>query len=238
MERMNRLAALLEAEGLSCPPGFGEKLLAFEKQLLETNRVMNLTAITDPEEMLIKHYWDSIVPLTRGMIPAGSRVVDVGCGAGFPSLPLKLAAPELDLTLLDSLQKRLRFLDGVIESLGLEGIRTLHLRAEDAGRQAALRAGFDIAVARAVAELSRLAEYCLPLVKKGGALIAYKGAAAEEELLRAQNALSLLGGQVEELFSYTLPGGGERRAVILIRKVRETPGKYPRAPKQIKDRPL
>ena len=234
---LETLLAGLPELGLTLRGDQAETLCAFGRALLEQNRVMNLTAITDPAEVARLHFLDSLALLTAADF-AGKSVVDVGCGAGFPSLPLKLAAPELDLTLLDSLQKRLRFLDGVIESLGLEGIRTLHLRAEDAGRQAALRAGFDIAVARAVAELSRLAEYCLPLVKKGGALIAYKGAAAEEELLRAQNALSLLGGQVEELFSYTLPGGGERRAVILIRKVRETPGKSPRAPKQIKDRPL
>lgn len=238
MERMNRLIALLEQENIECPADLGEKLLQFEEQLLETNRVMNLTAITDPEEMMKKHYWDSIYPLSKGIFPENAKVVDVGCGAGFPSLPLKLAAPHLDMTLLDSLNKRLHFLDGVIAGLKLKNIRTLHMRAEDAGRSPQLRGSFDIAVSRAVAELSKLLEYCLPLVKKGGALIAYKGATADEELERAQNAIRLLGGKTEQVFHYTLPGEEDRRAIIVIRKVNDTPKQYPRQPKQIKDKPL
>ncbi len=238
MERMNRLVALLEQEKIVCPADLGEKLLEFEEQLLETNKVMNLTAITEPEEMMKKHYWDSIYPLSKGIFPEGAKVVDVGCGAGFPSLPLKLAAPHLDMTLLDSLNKRLNFLDGVIGNLGLQKIRTLHMRAEDAGRKPELRASFDIAVSRAVAELSKLLEYCLPLVKKGGALIAYKGATADEELERAQNAIRILGGKVEEVFHYTLPGEEDKRAIIVIRKVNDTPKAYPRNPKNIKDKPL
>ena len=235
---MNRLTALLAQEKLDCPADLGEKLLAFEERLLETNQVMNLTAITEPEEMMKKHYWDSIFPLSKGIFPQGAKVVDVGCGAGFPSLPLKLAAPHLDMTLLDSLNKRLGFLDGVIKDLNLSAIRTLHMRAEDAGRSPAHRGQYDIAVSRAVAELSKLLEYCLPLVKKGGALIAYKGATADEELERAQNAIRILGGKVEEVFHYTLPDEEDKRAIIVIRKVNDTPKAYPRNPKNIKDKPL
>jgi len=238
MERMKRLIGLLEQENIDCPADLATRLLAFEERLLETNKVMNLTAITEPEEMMKKHYWDSIFPLSKGIFPEGAKVVDVGCGAGFPSLPLKLAAPHLDMTLLDSLQKRLTFLDGVIADLELKEIRTLHLRAEDAGRDPAQRASYDIAVSRAVAELSKLLEYCLPLVKKGGALIAYKGATADEELERAQNAIRILGGKVEEVFHYTLPDEEDKRAIIVIRKVNDTPKQYPRQPKQIKDKPL
>ncbi len=238
MERMNRLIGLLEQEKIACPADLGEKLLAFEERLLETNKVMNLTAITEPEEMMKKHYWDSIYPLSKGIFPEGAKVVDVGCGAGFPSLPLKLAAPHLDMTLLDSLQKRLNFLDGVIDALDLKDIRTLHLRAEDAGRKPEQRASYDIAVSRAVAELSKLLEYCLPLVKKGGALIAYKGATADEELERAKNAIRILGGKTEQVFHYTLPGEEDKRAIIVIRKINDTPKQYPRQPKQIKDKPL
>jgi len=235
---MKRLIGLLEQENIDCPADLATRLLAFEERLLETNKVMNLTAITEPEEMMKKHYWDSIFPLSKGIFPEGAKVVDVGCGAGFPSLPLKLAAPHLDMTLLDSLQKRLTFLDGVIADLELKEIRTLHLRAEDAGRDPAQRASYDIAVSRAVAELSKLLEYCLPLVKKGGALIAYKGATADEELERAQNAIRILGGKVEEVFHYTLPDEEDKRAIIVIRKVNDTPKQYPRQPKQIKDKPL
>lgn len=238
MDRMNKLITLLEQENLVCPPTLGEKLLQFEQKLLETNKVMNLTAITDPEEMIKKHYWDSIYPLSKGIFPENAKVVDVGCGAGFPSLPLKLAAPHLDMTLLDSLNKRLNFLDGVIDELELSGIRTLHMRAEDAGRNPQLRGSFDIAVSRAVAELGKLCEYCLPLVKKGGALIAYKGATADEELERAQNAIRILGGKTEQVFHYTLPGEEDKRAIIVIRKINDTPKVYPRNPKQIKDKPL
>jgi 16S rRNA (guanine527-N7)-methyltransferase len=142
------------------------------------------------------------------------------------------------MTLLDSLQKRLGFLDGVIAAQNLQGIQTLHSRAEDAGRNPALRGQFDIAVSRAVAELSKLLEYCLPLVKKGGALIAYKGATADEELENAKKAIQILGGKVESVYRYTLPEEEDKRAIIVIRKVNDTPKQYPRNPKAIKEKPL
>lgn len=238
MERMNKLIALLEQEGIKCPADLGAQLLQFEEQLLETNKVMNLTAITDPQEMMKKHYWDSIFPIAKGIFPQGASCIDVGCGAGFPSLPLKFARPDLQMTLLDSLNKRLNFIDGIITAQNLKGIQTLHARAEDAGRNKQLRASFDIAVSRAVAELSKLAEYCLPLVKKGGALIAYKGATAEEELENAKAAIKILGGKVEEVYQYTLPEEEDKRAIIVIRKISDTPKAYPRSPKAIKDKPL
>lgn len=238
MERMKRLRALLEQEGVSMPPAFEEQLLTFESRLLETNQVMNLTAITDPEEMMKKHYWDSIYPVSKGIFPENATVVDVGCGGGFPSMPLKLARPDLKMTLLDSLQKRLTFLDGCIDALSLPAIKTHHARAEDAGQDPALRRQYDIAVSRAVAELSKLCEYCLPLVKVGGALIAYKGATADEELERAQKAIRVLGGKVEKVYHYTLPQEEDKRAILVIRKIGDTPKAYPRSPKQIKEKPL
>lgn len=236
--RIDELKALLKAEGLNAPPYFAEKLLHFERLLLETNRVMNLTAITEPWDMMKKHYWDSIYPLSQGWIGRGQRIIDVGCGAGFPSLPLKLMEPSLDFTLMDSLEKRLRFLNRVIAELQLEKIQTCHQRAEAAGKDPLYRERYDIAVSRAVAELPKLCEYCLPLIRPGGALIAYKGAGAQEELSRAQSAVYKLGGKAEQLLQYTLPGEEDRRALILIRKERPTPKQYPRQQKQIKENPL
>ncbi|MBQ7096385.1 MAG: 16S rRNA (guanine(527)-N(7))-methyltransferase RsmG [Clostridia bacterium] len=238
MERINELRRLLQKEGLNPHEDFDQKLLTFEQMLLKTNEVMNLTAITEPYEMMKKHYWDSIYPLSLGCFEKGEKVIDVGCGGGFPSMPLKLMEQDLDMTLMDSLQKRLTFLDGVIEALQLQKIRTLHLRAEDAGKNPAHREQYDKAVSRAVAELSKLCEYCLPLVKVGGALIAYKGATAEEELERARGAIGQLGGKVEKLHLYTLPEEEDKRGIIIIRKVRPTPKQFPRNPKQIKDKPL
>lgn len=237
-ERMKALLDLLEKEGLSLPKEFIPNLLAFEERLLETNKVMNLTAITEPWEMMKKHYWDSIYPLSLGCFSDGERVIDVGCGGGFPSMPLKIANPALDITMMDSLQKRLTFLDGAIEALALRDIRTLHLRAEDAGKNPAHREQYDKVVSRAVAELSKLCEYCLPLCKVGGALIAYKGASAEEELERARNAIGQMGGKVEKIHLYTLPEEEDKRAIIIIRKMKATPKQFPRSPKQIKERPL
>ncbi len=237
-ERIDRLSALLAQEGLEMPKEFPQNLLTFEERLLETNQVMNLTAITDPEEMMKKHYWDSIFPLSKGIFPQGATVVDVGCGAGFPSLPLKLARPDLQMTLLDSLQKRLTFIDGVLEALSLKEIETLHSRAEDAGKNPQLREHFDLAVSRAMAELSKLCEYCLPLVKVGGALIAYKGASADEELQKAQNAIAQLGAKVEAVYHYTLPEEEDKRAILVLRKIKPTPKKYPRKAKDIKEKPL
>lgn len=238
MERMKQLVDLLANEGLECPSNFVENLLQFEQRLLKTNEVMNLTAITEPVEMMKKHYWDSIYPYSLGVFKPGDTLIDVGCGAGFPSMPLKLFCPELDCTLMDSLQKRLGFLQEVIGALHLEKIRTLHARAEDAGRAPEQREQYDVAVSRAVAELSKLVEYCLPFVKKGGSFVAYKGATADEELEKAASAIQKLGGKVEAVHRYTLPGEADKRAIIVIRKVQFTPKAYPRQPKQIKSRPL
>ncbi len=238
MNRMTTLRTLLEQEGIALPADFEQKLLSFEERLLKTNQVMNLTAITDPQEMMKKHYWDSIYPLSKGIFPENATVIDVGCGGGFPSMPLKIARPDLQMTLLDSLQKRLTFLDGCIEALPLAKMKTHHARAEDGGRDPKLRQQYDIAVSRAVAELSKLCEYCLPLVKVGGALIAYKGATADEELARAKNAIGTLGAKVEQVYHYTLPGEEDKRAILVLRKIKDTPKIYPRSPKQIKDKPL
>ena len=202
--------------------------------LTEQNRVMNLTAISGEEDVARLHFLDCAALL--GFVPLnGGRVIDVGSGAGFPGMVLKILRPELDMTLLDSLDKRVRFLAQLGELLELEDLRCLHRRAEEPGE---LRAQFDTAVSRAVARLDLLAELCLPYVKKGGLLVAMKGPAAAEELEQAQRAIRLLGGETEACAEYAVPGTELRHCAVLIRKTDDTPAKYPRRWAQMKKQPL
>ena len=202
--------------------------------LVETNRVMNLTAITEPDEIVIKHFVDSLAFLNYVPLEDGATVIDVGTGAGFPGVPLLIAKSDIKLTLLDSLSKRLGFLDEVINSCNLSA-QLIHARAEDAGKEAELRETFDYATARAVAPLNVLAEYCLPFVKVGGYFIALKG--SEDETQSSKNAVSLLGGEIEENVSYKLPNG-DPRSIVIIKKISQTPTQYPRKPKKIASSPL
>lgn len=228
-EGARELGLVLEEETLS-------SFEAYAALLTEWNEKMNLTAITDPREIAVKHFLDSLTLLSAAALPHGARVIDVGTGAGFPGVPLKLVRPDLKLTLLDSLQKRLTFLKALSQALPFEA-ELLHARAEEGGREKNLREKFDLACARAVAPLYLLAEYCLPYVKRGGIFAALKGPQAEEELKQAQKAISLLGGRAEKTVSFTLPDGG-RRSVLLIRKEKETPVLYPRHGGKIKKSPL
>lgn len=200
------------------------------------NEKINLTAITDPEGITVKHFLDSVYPFTLFEVPQGASVIDVGTGAGFPSCPLKIMRDDLKLTLLDSLNKRIAFLANLSESLDL-GATCIHGRAEELGRNGEYRESFDICTARAVARLSDLCEYCLPFVKKDGIFAALKGSAGEEELKEAKNAIKVLGAKAEDAVSYTLPNG-DGRVLILIRKTSETPEKYPRNKGQMKRSPL
>ena len=197
--------------------------------LSEKNKVMNLTAITEFPEVVEKHFLDSCIYSNEFIHGDGSgiKLIDVGTGAGFPGIPLKILYPSLDVTLLDSLNKRLVFLETVIEELGLKGISTVHYRAEDGGRDKAYREQFDIAVARAVANLSSLAEYCMPFVKVGGIFAAYK-AEASEEIQAAKNAVSILGGEISKIIECRLPNTGGVRQIAVVCKKKSTPGKYPR----------
>ena len=197
----------------------------YYEMLVETNKVMNLTALTEPEDVAVKHFIDSLTAYRPEM--RGAMLADVGTGAGFPGLVLKIYDPTLDVTLIDSLGKRLKWLDGVITELGLSGIRTVHQRAEDAGRDRNLRERFQFVTARAVARLSVLAEYCLPLVKVGGWFVAMKGD-AEQETAEAQRAVRLLGGSIQEQRTVLLPGLTDRRTIITIAKQKPTDKKYPR----------
>lgn len=221
-------------------PEAAEKLDAYAKLLVEWNEKMNLTAITQPEEILVKHFADSLTLLP--LLPKGPvRLIDVGTGAGFPGVPLKVARPEMNLTLLDSLNKRLVFLEAVCAALGIEAAR-VHARAEEGGRQPALRERFEVATARAVASLPTLCEYCLPFVKVGGVFLAMKGPDGPEEANVAAPAVKLLGGKIREIRSVTLPPlGGEpagRRCVVVVEKLAPTPERFPRQSAKIAKEPL
>lgn len=197
----------------------------YAELLREWNEKMNLTAITEPDEIAVKHFYDSMLLLTVYDIPEGAAVIDVGTGAGFPGVVLKIMRPDIKLTLLDSLNKRLVFLGEVLKELGLEAT-CLHARAEEAAR-GNLRESFDLATARAVAALPVLSEYCLPFVKVGGAFVAMKGPSANEEASAAERAISLLGGKQEGVKEHHLPGG-DVRLFVTVRKISQTPTKYPR----------
>ena len=205
--------------------------------LLLWNEKINLTATTEPEEVLYKHFYDCILFLKHIIVPQNASLIDVGTGAGFPGTVLKIVRPDINVTLLDSLNKRLVFLNEVITELGLNGISTVHMRAEDAGRAPAHREKYDIACARAVASLPALMEYCLPLVKKGGSFIAMKGASASEEKALSLKAAGILGAAEPTIICETLTGN-EQRAFVISKKISQTPTKYPRKPSDISKKPL
>lgn len=211
-----------------------QRLDIYAQRLVRWNEKMNLTGITDPDGILEKHFIDSLELLRFVEIPGGARLIDVGTGAGFPGVPLLIARPDLDLTLADSLHKRLVFLEDVLSSCGLLAER-VHERAEILGKDPDYREQYDFAVARAVAPLPILCEYCLPFVKVGGAFLALKG--AEDEVGSAKHAIATLGGELEQNVSYKLPGGDNRHLVV-VRKISQTPTKYPRKPKKIDTKPL
>lgn len=200
------------------------------KMLIEVNEHVNLTRITEEDEVYLKHFYDSITPLfTFGAVfKDGATLCDVGAGAGFPSIPLKILKPGLKVTIVDSLQKRLNFLKDLISKLGLTDVELVHGRAEDVGQNKLYRERFDIVTARAVARMSVLSEYCLPLVKKGGYFVALKGPKAEDELDDGKKALEVLGGKLIKDEELTLPESEEERTLVLVQKVKSTPKKYPR----------
>lgn len=207
-----------------------KQFLQFEKYydlLTEWNSFMNLTAITEHEEVLKKHFLDSLSIVKAVKMEDIHTTMDIGTGAGFPGIPLKISYPHLKVVLLDSLGKRVKFLNHVINELGLEDISAIHGRAEDFARQAEYREQFDLCVSRAVANLSSLSEYCLPYTRKNCLFVSYKSGKVEEELENAKRAISLLGGKVEHVSKFMLTDAGER-ALVVIRKEKHTPNKYPR----------
>ena len=200
----------------------------FYELLVEWNKVMNLTGITEYEEVNEKHFVDSVALVKAVSLNEKQNLIDVGTGAGFPGIPLKIVFPHLKVTLLDSLNKRIKFLDTVIEELGLEHIETIHGRAEDFAKQAHYREQYDICVSRAVANLSTLSEYSLPYVKIGGLFIPYKSGEIEEELSHSEKAITILGGKLDQVIKFELPGSEIGRSFVKIEKVKSTAKKYPR----------
>ena len=206
--------------------------------LVEWNEKINLTAITAKDEVYLKHFYDSIAPILQGLIENQPiRLLDIGAGAGFPSLPMKILFPELDVTIIDSLNKRINFLHLLAEELGLNGVHFYHGRAEDFAQDKAFRAQFDIVTARAVARMQVLSELTIPYLKVGGRLLALKASNAPEELEEAKNALNLLFSKVEDNLQYELPNG-DPRYITLVEKKKETPNKYPRKAGMPNKRPL
>ena len=196
--------------------------------MVEKNKVMNLTAITQPMEVVEKHYLDSLLVVRHVDLSRAISVLDMGTGAGFPGIPLKIVFPHLHVTLADSLNKRILFLDEVIDACGLTGIDTVHGRAEDLGGNKNYREQYDLVVSRAVANLSTLSEYCLPLVREEGLFVSYKSAEIEEELKTAQKAIRLLGGLQSRVEKDTIPGTALERSFVIIQKNQKTPAKFPR----------
>ena len=213
-----------------------ERFDRYAEMLVDWNEKINLTAITAPDEIVIKHFVDSLLLLKAYDVPKGASMIDVGTGAGFPSVPVAMVRDDIQLTLMDSLNKRINFLKELSEALGVNA-ECVHARAEEFGNKPEYREQYDVACARAVAHLRELSEYCLPFVKVGGAFVALKSVGLEQELEEAKAAIDILGGKVERISRFTLPDGAER-AIAVIRKIRPTPKKFPRPYGKIKKNPL
>lgn len=237
---MERLRELAEKWKIELSDHQLDQFQMYYGMLVETNKVMNLTTVTELSEVITRHFLDSIA---LGQIMPEIReqelsLLDLGTGAGFPGLPLKIVFPNLSVTLMDSLNKRIHFLERVTEELGLQEIRCVHGRAEESARQEIYRQKFDLCVSRAVANLSVLCEYCLPFVRVGGSLIAYKSAEIEGEAAQAEHAIKLLGGRLKTIQKLEIPDTGITRSFVWIEKVKNTPKTYPRKAGTAKKSPL
>lgn len=212
-----------------------KQFMLYYHLLVECNKMFNLTAITEPVDVFVKHFVDSVLPLR--VIKEGVSVIDVGTGAGFPLIPLKIMRPDIDVTLVDSLSKRVNFLNVVVSELELTDVKCIHSRAEDLANNIKYREKFDVCVARAVAKLNTLVELTLPFVKINGILLAYKSDATLE-LVSAKHALAVLGGELEEIMNFELPLGMGNRNIVIINKISNSPSRYPRGQNKPKNNPL
>ncbi|MGC6769010.1 16S rRNA (guanine(527)-N(7))-methyltransferase RsmG [Enterococcus sp. LJL51] len=221
---------LLEEKGIVLSDKQMAQFASYHQLLTEWNGKMNLTAITEEKEVYLKHFYDSVSLAFFEDFSSGRKICDVGSGAGFPSIPLKIVFPDLDVTIVDSLNKRIKFLTHLTKELELDGVSLYHDRAETFGRLNGIRGSFDFVTARAVARLNVLAELCLPLVKKDGYFLALKASKSDEEVQEAKKAIALLGGRIEAERSFELPVTQDERHIVVIQKKKETPNKYPRKP--------
>ena len=222
--------------GIELSPESLDRFDKYAEMLVETNKTLNLTAITEPDEIVTKHFCDCLSLLKEVEIPQGAKLIDVGTGAGFPGVVLLIARPDLKITLMDSTNKRLVFVQSVVDALGLKA-NVVHSRAEEAGKNPAFREKYDFVTARAVANMQTLSEYCLPFLKVGGLFAAMKGAKASDELSVAKGAIKILGGQVHSAKEFNLFDCGER-SILCVKKISQTPSKYPRPSAQIAKKPL
>ena len=225
---MDKLDTELNKLGITLTSRLKEQFDRYYELLVEWNKVMNLTGITNYDEVNLKHFTDSLTIVRVKNMAEISTLIDIGTGAGFPGIPIKIVYPHIKVVLLDSLNKRLKFLNTVIDELSLESVETLHGRAEDHARNIKYREKFDICVSRAVANLSTLSEYCLPFVKRNGTFVSYKSGTSDEEIMYAEKAVDILGGKIVKIDKFTLPDTDMGRALVKIEKVKNTPGKYPR----------
>lgn len=229
---MNRLKEICEKINIDISDKQLEQFNKYYEMLINKNKVMNLTAITEKEEVIVKHFIDSIALIPylkdKDILSDNLRIIDIGTGAGFPGIPLKIMLPELSFVLLDSLNKRVGFLNEVIDELGLTDITAIHGRAEDIASDRSYRESFNLCVSRAVANLSTLSEYCLPFVKRDGYFISYKAGDSEEEINKSKSAIKLLGGKINKVEEFILPESDAARVFVMIKKVDNTNKMYPR----------
>ena len=238
MDREAYLKQELQTIGIEITEHQVQQFMKYYDMVLQKNTVMNLTAITEYTEFVKKHFVDSLMIFRTRKPEAGMRMIDIGTGAGFPGVPIKIVYPEVSMVLLDSLNKRVLFLQDVIRELGLQDIIAIHERAEGPAHKVDYRETFDICVSRAVANLTTLVEYCLPYVKKSGEFISYKSGKITDELSNAEYAIKVLGGSVDVVDSFELPGSDMERTLIHIKKIKQTPKKYPRSAGKPSKEPL
>ncbi|NEZ47862.1 16S rRNA (guanine(527)-N(7))-methyltransferase RsmG [Clostridium niameyense] len=221
---------------------FNEKqynsFILYKNLIQEWNNKINLTAIIEDEEIIKKHFIDCIKIFKASPIKDAKNIIDVGTGAGFPGIPIKILREDLEVTLLDSLQKRVNFLNEVVTNLKLDNIECLHGRAEEFGRDNILRQGYDVAVSRAVANLTVLSEFCIPFVKKGGYFVAMKGPSVDDEIIEAKKAIGILGAKIEDIIKINIEGTDLNHNLVILKKVKDTPNTYPRKPGTARKKPI